>query len=51
MNGEKRKLAGIKRDKRKRGKSELFPLTKVNIKFDRTIRSIERAVELLYRRI
>jgi hypothetical protein len=51
MNVEKRKLAGIKRGK-KRNKSDLLPPTKVNnLGLDRTIDAIERAVELLYRRI
>jgi hypothetical protein len=51
MNVEKRKLAGVKRGKRRRKNSELLPKTKVNFNFERTIYVIDKAVELLYRRM
>jgi hypothetical protein len=52
MNGEKRKLAGIKRGK-KRKSSEILPQTKFNndLGFGITLKAIDRAIDLLYRRM
>jgi hypothetical protein len=50
MDIEKRKKAGIKRGK-KRKKSDLLPLTNATIDFDSRISAIDKAINLLYRRM